>query len=209
MRQRGFASLIFIIAVAVLGLVSYSFVSFINKSEETKPSNTLEVRNIQPLPNATESTKSHPTDLTPTPKPPTPTKKPTSTPKPTTLPTTAPTSTPSNPPNTGSTCNYDLNSATGAIQFTFVPSKGNSLYWSTIGEVKALNGCKVLDGRSTDTIQRYKSAGSSNLNIPSIPPGTYEVRYSYHDSWSGSQTISVSSGQQTNATFNVANDSDP
>jgi len=114
-----------------------------------------------------------------------------------------------NTTSNASSCNYNLSSATGAVQFIFNPSGGSSLYWSTVGEIKALNGCRVLDGKSTDTIQRFKSSGSNSLSIPSIPAGTYQVRYSYHNSWSSTQTISVSSGQQTNVTFSVNNSSDP
>jgi hypothetical protein len=132
------------------------------------------------------------------------TSKPTNTPKPAT-----PKPTITSTPIPTASCNYNLNEASGAVQFTFVPTKGSTLYWSTIAEIKALNGCNVLDGRSTDVIQRTKSSTSSTLNIPSIPAGTYEVRYSYHDNWGSSQTVSISSGQQTDVTFTVDNSSDP
>ncbi len=157
--------------------------------------------------------------ITPSPEPPTtsptisstptPTKKPVVTKTPTPKP---PTPTATNTPVAAPSCNstdYDLNSATGAIQFIFNPSKGGSLYWTTTAEIKAKNGCKVLDGKSTDTVQSIKSSSSNSLSIPGIPPGSYEVRYSYHYVWSSSQTVSVSTGQQTNVTFSVDNSSDP
>jgi hypothetical protein len=199
-KQNGYALLIVLFAIAVIAAAGLSGAYTALKRNLSTPSPTA-IENITPFPTPTSiTTPSVKPTIIPkpaTPKPATP--KP-ATPKPTTVATTAP---------AAPSCNYDLNAATGAIEFRFQPTKGSVLYWSTRVEVKAQNGCKVLDGRSTDTIQPFASTTQLNAVVPGIPPGTYDVRYSYHDNWSSSQSVSVSSGGRTEVNYTVDNSSDP
>jgi len=198
-KQKGFAPIIILIITALIAAGVITTYSIASQKTTTSLPTSQEIAKETPFIYSEASPSPTPKPIatkTPTPKPVT---IKTATPKPITISTPTPTQ----------ACNYNLNDATGAIQFVFNPTKGSTLYWSTVAEIKAQNGCKVLDGRSTDVIQRFKSSGSNSLGIPSIPPGTYEVRYSYHDSWSSSQSVSVTSGQQTSVTYSVDNSTDP
>lgn len=205
MYKKGFAPIVFLIICGVIGLtavfgIPYVYNKVINNVPNTVSTPTV-IKSDNPSPTITSTLTISPiTTIRPTQtaKPKTPTPRP-ATPKPT--PTPTPISTPS--------CNYDLTSASGAIQFTFNLSKGSATYWSTVVEVKAQNGCKVLDGASTDVIQRFKTPTSTTLAIPSLPAGTYDVRYSYNQVWGSSQSVTVTSGQQSNVTFSIDNSSDP
>jgi hypothetical protein len=199
-RQKGIVPIITVIVVAALiGLGFWSIKAGVVKISlpETKSNPTLTSQNFYPAENPFAVTT-----VTPSPSP-TITKTPT-------VKTPAPTVTVT--PNTAPSCNaadYDLSAATGAVRFIFNPIKGGSLYWPITVEVKTRNGCKILEGKSTDTIQSLKPSTENNLSIPGLPPGTYELRYSYHYIWVSSQTATVVSGQQTDVTFSVDNSSDP
>lgn len=199
MMNKGFAPIIILIITALVAAGVITTYSIVSQKATTPLPTPQEIVTEPPLVYPEVSLSPSPKLIatkTPSPKPVT---LKTATPKPTIVSTPIPTQ----------ACNYNLNDATGAIQFIFNPTKGSTLYWSTVAEIKAQNGCKVLDGRSTDIIQRFKSSGSNSLSIPSIPSGTYEVRYSYHDSWSSSQSVSVTSGQQVSVNYSVNNSTDP
>jgi hypothetical protein len=122
--------------------------------------------------------------------------------------TILPTSKPSSPPSSGTTCSYNLNSATGAVKINFQPQTGY-LVSSIKGELKATSGCKVLDGKSTDTLERYGSVSTKEVIFNSVPPGVYSVRYSFASSWGNSQTVTVSSGGLVTVNASIAGDTVP
>ena len=188
--QRGFIQIIFIIIAILLG--SGIFIL----TQKT----AREKINPGPTPTSSSFYQTSPLPL------PTPAKTPYATKKPTTnIPTTKPT-TPSTTQN--NTCNYDLTSATGSVKIFFQPQTGY-LTSSIRGELKATAGCKVLDGRSTDTLDRTGSVSTKEVIFNSVPPGSYTIRYSFAGSWRSYQNISVSSGSLTTVNANVAGDPAP
>lgn len=206
MQQKGFIPVIYLIGILLAGLLTVlitktltdpNFIinTLIKKSENSEPTITSSSPSGEFSPTPTTSTTNIPpsTTLTPTlTKKPTAIKTPTPTPKPTATSTT-------------SSCNYNLNSPTGAVKIA-VQTQTGSLTTSFYGELKASTGCKVLDGRSTDTQKTYGSLNTKEIIFSSVPPGNYNVRAYVAGSWTNSQNVNVSAGQLATVSYSVTGD---
>ncbi len=152
-----------------------------------------------PTPNATYN----PAKSTPV-RSPTPTKPPPTT-------STSPTSTPtSNSP----VCNYELIGPTGAIKINIKPQGGMVVGDQTV-ELHAQSGCKVLDGKSTDTqimIARAGGNGYSSLNTvtySTVPAGSYTARIQYKGQWTNYSSVNAVSGSSRDLDFYVSGSTPP
>lgn len=132
--------------------------------------------------------------------------------KPTTEPTyiapsPSPSPSPSAPqqPTSGGCSQYDLVSNTGSVQVTIKPQQG-VLVGDQIVELKAESGCNVLVYKSADVDTRIARQGSPTVNFSTVPPGPYQVRARYKDQWTGYQSLTVNSGQQTSIEVWVSGD---
>lgn len=201
MKQKGFVVLPVLIGIIILlsgTLIYFGKDALFGKISLSMPTATSTVRQItEPI--STPQPETPPPTKAPTPKPATPkpaTPKPaTSTPSPTTPPTPS--------------CNYKVNDPSGAISVTFTLSNGSSTYYSASVTVQTKNGCKSLDNYSTDRITKFKSPTNPNVVFSGMPAGEYDVSFSYNNAGGSSQSITVTSAQQSNVTFTLDNSADP
>lgn len=108
--------------------------------------------------------------------------------------------------NSSSSCNYNLTGPTGAFQVRIHPQSG-AMTGQAMAELSAQSGCRVLDGRSTDTQKLIGGAGSQIITYSSVPPGSYTVRVNYAGVWSNSVSGTVAAGSPTAVDVSVPGDS--
>ncbi|HPJ16660.1 MAG TPA: PKD domain-containing protein [Candidatus Woesebacteria bacterium] len=199
-KQRSlyiFLTLSIIFATIAIGVFAY------NRTHKTNPAPIAEnINNVEtPTPTLIPTITVLPT-ISPTLKP---------TAKPTIKPTATPTS---STPVVDNSCSYDLNGATGAVKIDIKP-QSNLVVGDQIVELHAKSGCKILDGRSTDTqtlIARAGGNGYSSINsvtYSSVPPGSYSVRIQYKGQWTGYQNVTAVTGQSRTVEFLVSGDNPP
>ncbi len=205
MYRRGFAPIIFLViaAIAAAGKTIFAYKSgLINKIYNSGKSN-VEVTSQTEIPLSTQAPTSSYDSSTETVNSPTATATPSKkTPTPTPRTTNSPT------PTGNVSCSYDLNSPTGAIQLILQPQTGY-ITGTPYAELKATAGCKVLDGRSTDTQNLIGSQGNPKVIYSSVPPGSYTARISYGGSWTEYKSVTVSSGQSSYLYFPISGDHTP
>lgn len=185
--QKGFIPIIFIIIVAVLGLVS---IVVVKKFKDLK------------IPEQTVQTTESNNEISPTDSPiPTSSPKVNKIPTLTTIPTQKPSVIPtSNPSFSNNSCPYDLTGPTGAIKVDIKPQTGLVVGDQTV-ELQARSGCKVLDGRSTDKQTMIARAGGNgyssqnSVTYSTVPAGPYSVRIQYKGQWTEYRNIDAVSTQ--------------
>ena len=209
MIKKGFAPIIAILVLGLVGGITIFFIKTIS-SDQQAVSETDQKRTIGEsffndlLDKSLESTGETPNHSQPESKA---TLPPANVPI-ETNPTNSPDSQSNNNNSSSPNCSYDLGSATGAVKIYFQPQTGH-LTSSIKGELKAESGCKVLDGRSTDTLEYFGTISTREVIFSSVPPGNYSVRYSFAGSWSGYQSVTATSGSLATINANVSGDNPP
>lgn len=198
-NSRGFAPIVYLIAIAVVIISALFIKTFTTKTPIQPPTESASPSTATPSAQVSSSPKPTPSSNNKT-----KTSNPTSTPK--TSPTAPPTS--SNTPSTDASCNYNLSGPTGAVQVNIKPSSGQ-VVGDQIVELQAKSGCKVLDGRSSDKQTMIARAGGNgyssqnSVTFSTVPAGSYSVRIQYKGQWTGSSGVDVVATQQKIVEFSV------
>lgn len=199
-NQKGLVPIIYLLGVAVAILVSVVFVkTFVIDVDREETSTTGVQRGFGDL---LERTFSIPTAAPHSTTPGSGSTK-------TTPPTTKPTATPATSDTSSTSCNYDFSSPTGAVEAIVQPQTGY-LSPNPVAEIKALNGCKALDGQSRDwlTSSGYNTGSAWGAVLSGIPPGQYTVRINFPET-TARKNVTVSSGQLSKVYFTISGNPAP